>query len=57
MHPQHVTGDVGLALREEGRDGDTDLGITRIMGKVETIGTDNITEERGKRTCRKLAFF
>ena len=46
-----------LALREEGRDGDTDLGITRIMGKVETIGTDNITEKRGKRACRKLAFF
>lgn len=45
---QYVTGDVVLELREEGRDGDTDLGITCIMVKVETIGTDKITQKRGK---------
>lgn len=35
-------------LRDEGRDGDTDLGITRIMVKIETIGTDKVTIKRSK---------
>lgn len=38
----------GLGLREEGRDGDTDLGITCISMKIKTIGTDKIPEERDR---------
>ena len=48
---------MGLELREAGRDGDADLGITRIMRKAETIGTDNITEERGKSLQETCIFF
>ena len=45
---------MGLEFREEGRDVDTALGVTRITGKVKTIGTDKITEERGKERKESL---
>lgn len=43
-----------LGLQEEDRDGDTDLGITCITVKIETIGTDKITEERGSERRESL---
>lgn len=47
MHGRHgwsqrVTGDVGLELGEEGRDGDADLGLAHIMVQTDTPGIDKI---------------
>ena len=37
-----------------GRDGDTDLEITCITVKIETVGTDKITGERGRERKESL---